>query len=192
MPGAPEPPDVTRLLRDARDGGSDARERLFERVYGELRRLAAGQLRNQRAGESWQPTALVNEAFLRMVDPAALDLEDRSHFFSVAVTVMRRVLVDHYRRRQAQKRGGGGARVTLHDPAQEDQGQRVDLLALDEALQELTKFDERKARVVELRFFGGLSVDEVADVLGVSKRTVESDWFFARAWLQSRLDAERA
>lgn len=186
---APEPREVTQLLRDARDGAEHARDELFHRVYDELRRLAAAQLRRQRAGSSWQPTALVHEAFLRMVDPADLDLADRSHFFSVAVTVMRRVLIDHYRKRQAIKRGGGGAQVTLHDPAADDPESGLDLLALDEALQVLTGLDERKARVVELRFFGGLSVDEVAAVLGVSRRTVESDWFFARAWLQSRLDA---
>lgn len=187
MPDA-EPHDVTRLLHEARDGDAAARERLFEKVYGELKRLAARQLDGQRADASWQPTALVNEAFVRMVEPARLDLEDRSHFFAVAVTVMRRVLVDHHRRRTAAKRGGGGARVTLHDAAA-DESRTVDVLALDEALTDLAAMDERKARVVELRFFGGLSVDEVAAVLQVSRRTVESDWFFARAWLQTRLEA---
>jgi RNA polymerase sigma factor (TIGR02999 family) len=186
---APEPHEVTRLLRDARDGGDEARAALFGRVYAELRRLAAAQLRRQRAGASWQPTALVNEAFLRMVDPAGLDLADRSHFFSVAVTVMRRVLIDHHRRRSAHKRGGLGAQVTLDEPVAAGGDSTIDLLALDEALQALAALDPRKARVVELRFFGGMTVEEVATLLEVSRRTVESDWFFARAWLQGRLEA---
>ena len=180
--------EVTKLLRAARDGEDTARDALFSRVYDELRRLAANQLRGPRADRSWQPTELVNEAFLRMVGPQQLDLADRAHFFAVAVTVMRRVLVDHHRRRSAEKRGGAGDRVTLDDPAATRPSQDVDVVELDAALEELTALDERKARIVELRFFGGLSVAEVADVLGVSKRTVESDWFFARAWLQSRLE----
>ncbi|MEZ5966924.1 MAG: ECF-type sigma factor [Planctomycetota bacterium] len=190
-PPMPEPHEVTRLLSDARAGVADAKDRLFERVYDELKQLAKGQLRRQRDGESWHPTALVHEAFVRMVDPTRLDLHDRAHFYAVAVTVMRRVLVDHYRRRTAGKRRGG-AQVTLHEPLAHGGAADVDILALDDALRDLAAMDERKARVVELRFFGGLSVDDVATALDVSKRTVESDWFFARAWLQTRLHAPEA
>ena len=180
---------VTELLHEAQGGDSTAQARLYERVYGELRGLAKAQL-GRNPGRSWQPTALVNEAFLRMVSPQDLSVADRSHFFATAVTVMRRVLVDHYRRQSSHKRGGDGARVTLHDADGKEPALDLDLLALDEALSELSAMDERKARVVELRFFGGLAVDEVAAALSVSKRTVEADWFFARAWLRSKLEGE--
>src|SRR5690606_18485975 len=128
-------------------------DRLFDRVYGDLRRLAAGQLRREHVAVSWQPTVLVHEAFLRMVDPAEVDLADRTHFFAVAANVMRRVLVDHHRRRNARKRGGSHARVTLQDGVAAGGDLDVDVLELDEALEALMALDERKARVVELRFF---------------------------------------
>ncbi len=185
----PSPPsDVTLLLRNARSGDDSAQTRLYERVYDELRRIAASQLARRPNAESWQPTALVNEAYLRMVAPKELDVSDRSHFFAVAVTVMRRVLVDQYRRQHMKKRSSDGARVTLDAALIESDTNDFDVLVLDEALTALAELDARKARVVELRFFGGLQVAEVAATLQVSRRTVESDWFFARAWLRTRLE----
>lgn len=179
---------LTLMLREARAGSTDARERLFARVYDELHALAGRQLHGDAARASMQPTMLVNEACLRLLDPDALEVEDRSHFFALAVTVMRRVLVDHYRRRQAARRGGGQLRVTLDENlAGGADAADVDVLELDAALTRLGELDERKARVVELRFFSGLSVPEVAQALGVSQRTVEADWFFARAWLRGAL-----
>lgn len=186
MPDA-NPNEVTGLLKNARKGDQSAKEQLFNQVYDELRNLAARQLRRTPQQMSWQPTMLVNEAYIRLLDPGNLDVEDRSHFFGIAVTVMRRVLVDHYRRQTAEKRGGGRVQVTLQDDAVTPE-QDLDVMSLDEALDRLSQMDERRSRVVELRFFGGLNMDEVADVLGVSKRTVESDWYFARAWLKAELE----
>jgi RNA polymerase sigma factor (TIGR02999 family) len=179
---------ITRMLRDARAGDEGARGELFERVYGELRALAAQQLARGTGG-TMQATVLVNEACLRLLDPRLLDVADRAHFFALAVTVMRRVLVDHHRRAHAARRGGERLRVTFDERLAEGDGgaHGYDVLALDEALDRLAALDARKARIVELRFFAGLSVPEVADALGVSTRTVESEWSFARAWLRGEL-----
>ncbi len=180
---------VTMLLRQARDGDSDARERLFAHVYGELRELAARQLQSERDALTWQPTALVNEAYVRLIDPAALELADRSHFFRLAVSVMRHVLVDEHRRRNAEKRGGDRLRITLVDSdlAKSDD-REFDVIDVHEALERLALLDERKSRVVELRFFGGFDLDRVAEILGVSRSTAKADWLMARAWLKSQLD----
>ena len=183
----PQHTAITLMLREARAGDTAARDSLFARVYDELHALAARQLRSG-GSQTMQPTALVNEACVRLLDPTTLDVADRSHFFALAVTVMRHVLVDHYRRSQAARRGGDLLRVTLDEHLIADGATAaIDVLALDQALDRLAALDERKARVVELRFFAGLSVPEVAATIGVSERTVEADWFFARAWLRGQL-----
>jgi RNA polymerase sigma factor (TIGR02999 family) len=179
---------TTLMLRDARTGDPAARDHLFARVYDELHQIAARELHGA-STPTMQPTALVNEACLRLLDTTRLDVADRSHFFALAATVMRRVLVDRYRRAHSGKRGGERLRVTLDERlAPGDEGlPALDVLALDDALARLALLDERKARVVELRFFAGLEVAEVAVVLGVSERTVATDWHFARAWLRGEL-----
>ena len=183
----PAPDDVTGLLRAWRGGSESALERLMPLVYGQLRLIARRHLRHERPDHSLQATALVNEAYLRLVDVNRVDYHDRAHFFAMAARVMRRVLVDHARARRYQKRGGSGVRVTLDDGlvAVGERGQ--DLVALDDALEALEKVAERKCRVVELRFFAGLSNEEAADALGVSTDTVMRDWSFAKTWLKREL-----
>ena len=188
--GDPAPPrgDVTLLLRRVGAGESEAIDRLFSVVYDELRALAGRQFRALPANHTLQPTALIHEAYLRLVRTDELELKDRAHFFALSSRVMRQLLVDHCRRRRAAKRGGGRVPMGLEDVAGPDQGTELPILELDEALQRLGALDERKSRVVELRFFGGLSVPEVAEVLEVSVRTVEADWTMARAWLKRELE----
>jgi RNA polymerase sigma-70 factor (ECF subfamily) len=186
----PAPADVTALLRAWRGGSEAALDRLMPLVHDELRQIARRHMRRERPGHSLQATALVNEAYLRLVDVNRIDWHDRAHFFAMASRVMRRVLVDSARARQYQKRGGGAVRVTLADDLVAAPGQGEDLIALDDALEALEKVAERKSRVVELRFFGGLSVDETAGVLGVSPDTVTRDWNFARSWLKRELRAK--
>ena len=162
-------------------------EHLVELVYTELRDLAGGYARGQRAGHTLQPTALVNEAFLKLAHGANPAWNDRAHFLAVAATAMRQVLTDHARARQAAKRGGAWEKVSLSELSLGQEAGEIDLLALDDALLKLKAFDERKHRVVELLFFGGLTVEEVARVLGLSTTTVEGEWRAARAWLAVRL-----
>jgi RNA polymerase sigma factor (TIGR02999 family) len=147
-------------------------------------------MRGERAGHSLQPTALVNEAYMRLMDARQVRWQDRSHFLAMSATIMRRILVDHARARQYQKRGGGAQRVTLVDGIGGSDERPHDVVALDDALEALARFDERKSRVVELRFFGGLGVDEIAHVLGVSRDTVMRDWKLAKAWLSRELTAK--
>jgi RNA polymerase sigma factor (TIGR02999 family) len=156
-------------------------------VYDELRRLAASYMRRERANHTLQPTALVHEAYLRMIDQKTAGWDDRTHFFGVAARIMRQVLVDHARKLNAAKRKKDRVQVSLDRVANPSRKEEIDLVALDEALRELAAFDERKSQVVELRFFAGLTLEEVAQALGVSKRTAESDWFMARAWLRDKL-----
>lgn len=181
--------DATVILSAAAAGDVAAAEQLLPLVYAELRALAASHLRRQRQDHTLQPTALVHEAFLRLIDQAAANWKSREHFYAVAALAMRQILADHARRKRAAKRGGGGWQRVGMEQALDAAlpGIDLDIVALDDALQALGKLDARKHRVVELRFFGGLSVDEVADVLGVSKTTVESDWRAARAWLNVEL-----
>jgi len=179
--------EVTLLLARAGQGDADATARLLEIAYEELRGLAGAYARGQRAGHTLQPTALVNEAFLKLVHGEPPAWNDRAHFIAVAATAMRQVLTDHARARQAAKRGGEWEKVSLSGLRIEDGGDEIDLIALDDALEKLRAFDERKHRVVELRFFGGLTVEEVARVLELSTTTVESEWRAARAWLAVRL-----
>lgn len=179
---AEAPNDVTVLLRAWADGDSAALERLIPLVYGNLRRLAGRQMRQEATGHTLQPTALVNEAYLRLMG-TDVSWQDRAHFFAVASRAMRRILVDAARARTADKRGGGNVKVELNPSLDGLPERGPELIALDDALDALAAFDERKARVVELKFFGGLSVDETADVLKISPRSVMRDWQFARAWL---------
>lgn len=179
----PRPSEVTLLLADVRAGRAGAADRLFPLVYDELRRLAASYLRRERRDHTLQPTALVHEAFLRLVGAEDQRWESRAHFLAVAARAMRRILIDHARGRHAQKRGGKAAKVSLADLDQPAVDRDDYLIALDEALERLGRLDERQARVVELRFFGGLTIEEAAAVLGVSHATVERDWNVAKAWL---------
>jgi RNA polymerase sigma factor (TIGR02999 family) len=189
---AAEEPDrgtTTDLLVAARGAGDGALERLLPVVYDELRRLAASYLKKEAHGHTLQPTALAHEAWLRMVDATRVDWRDRAQFLAIAARMMRHVLVDHARAKKAAKRGGGQERVTMVDAAAPAGASALDVLDVDDALEELGRMDPRKARVVELRFFGGLTEQEAAHALGVSATTVEDDWRFARAWLHRRLGA---
>jgi RNA polymerase sigma factor (TIGR02999 family) len=179
--------DVTQMLQAWRGGDHAAFERLVEAVYAELHHIARRCMAGERGGHSLQPTALVNEAYLRLIDTQGVQWQNRQHFLSMAARQMRRVLVDIARARGFQKRGGDAGHVTFsHDlPAVQEPGR--DLVALDDALDALAKLDERKARVVELRFFGGLSVEESAHALDVSADTVTRDWKMAKAWLLREL-----
>ena len=175
--------EVTQLLIAWSDGDESALERLAPLVQAELQRIARHYLQAEQPGHLLQTTALVNEAWLRLIDWRQVSWQNRAHFFSVAAQLMRRVLVDEARERQAQKRGGDALRVSLSAAAGVTGEQGVELLALDTALRELAALDARKCRIVELRFFGGLSVEETAEVLQVSQRTVMREWSFAQTWL---------
>jgi RNA polymerase sigma factor (TIGR02999 family) len=183
---------VTELLVLWRQGDRQAQEQLMSLVYADLRRRAAGYLRSERSGHTLQPTALVHEAYLRLLDQDRVVWQNRAHFLAIAASMMRRVLMDYGRRQKRQKRGGAGTRVTLDDAFAPVSPRALDFLALDEALTELAALDEQQARIVELRAFGGLSVDETAEVLGVSAPTVKRHWAFALAWLQQRLRSPAA
>jgi len=168
-------------------GDAEALDRLIPLVHGELRRIARRCMAGERAGHSLQATALINEAYLRLVDGKAVAWHDRTHFLAVAARVMRRILVDHARARGYQKRGGDAARITFDEAVVVTRDPPADYVALDEALEALGKFDPRKSRVIELRFFGGLSVEETAAVLAVSVDTVTRDWRLAKAWLRREM-----
>ena len=178
--------DVCTLLRAWSDGDQSALDKLAPIVYDELRRLAGHYLSRERTGHSLQATALVNEAYLRLVDYKRMRWENRAHFFAVSAQLMRRILVDHARRHNL-KRGGGVQHIALEDTAVVGGGRAENLVVLDDAMQALARIDPRKAHVVELRFFGGLSVEETAEVLKVSPVTVMRDWNTARAWLHREI-----
>ena len=185
--------DVTALLRAWNEGDVDARDRATALVYGELRRRAAAHLRRERREHTLQPTALVHEAYLRLIDQRPAVWQNRAQFLAVLSRMMRRVLVDHARARLAIKRSGQWARLTLTDADElAGSGIQIDLLDLDVALDRLAAFDARKSRVAELRFFGGLSLTEMGHVLEVSPKTVERDWQMARAWLFKALSGARS
>jgi RNA polymerase sigma factor (TIGR02999 family) len=181
--------DVTTLLRSWRGGNQDALERMVPLVYHELRGIAGRLMRGERADHTLQATALVHEAYARLVD-AEVDWQDRSHFFAVAARQMRRVLVDHAKARGRVKRGGGRERLTLEESIVVAPGQTQSLLDLDDALTRLEQLDERKAKVIELHFFGGLTYDETAEALGISAATVDRDLRFAKAWLYRELESD--
>jgi len=183
----PHPHDLTALLVEWTRGDEAALERLTPIVYGELKRLARIQMAGERPGHVLQATALVNEAYLRLVDLTAMQWRDRAHFFAMAARLMRRILVDFARSRRYQKRGGGAEPVTLGHAEGIPAREPSDLIAIDRALDALAAVDPRKSRLVELRFFGGLTLDEAAEVLKVSRDTVKRDWKFARSWLAREL-----
>jgi RNA polymerase sigma factor (TIGR02999 family) len=184
---APSPDNVTEMLLDWSRGDPEALDKLIPVVYADLRRQAARYLRRERQGHSLQTTALIHEAYLRLVDQENVQWQSRAHFFGIAARMMRQILVDHARRQQAGKRGGAERPLPLDEALIGSVEPGVDLVALDEALGRLAALNERQSRVVELRYFGGLSVEETAEVLGVSPATVKNDWTIARAWLRRQL-----
>jgi RNA polymerase sigma-70 factor, ECF subfamily len=180
---ASDSPSVTRLLRAWSGGDSDALDRLVPLVYEELRRRARRYMARENPGNTLQPTALVNEVYLRLVDAAEVRWQDRAHFYAIAAQMMRRILVDAARARGSAKRGGPGVKIALDERFAAAPAADRELLALDDAIEALSRKDPRKAKVVELRFFGGLSLQETAEALQVSEDTVGRDWNFAKAWL---------
>ena len=179
---------VTQLLVEWGGGDRAALDRLLPLVFDELRRLAASYLRRERAGHTLQPTALVNEAYLRLIDQEGAQWQNRAPFFGIAANLMRQILVDHARQRSADKRGGSQLqRLSLTQAERLVKQEELDVLALNEALERLAEFDPQQARIVELKFFGGLTIEETAEVLGVSHATVEREWKLARAWLRREL-----
>jgi RNA polymerase sigma factor (TIGR02999 family) len=179
--------EVTRLLVAWGNGDRAALDRLMPLVHTELRRLARHYISRERPGHTLQSTALVNEAYLRLVEQESMRWENRTHFFGIAAHLMRQILVDHARSRQAAKRGGGQYRLSLSRVDRSASAPDLDLLALDEALGRLEALDPQKSRIVELRYFGGLGIEETAEVIGISPATVKRDWSMARAWLRSEL-----
>lgn len=184
---APRVEDVTSLLIASSSGDQEALNRLLPLVYDELRRLADRYLHRERSDHTLQATALVHEAYLRLIDQK-VSWANRAHFFGVAAEMMRRILIDHARSRQAAKRGSGGIKMSLDDVLELSDERAADLIALDEALKDLADFDAQKARVVELRFFGGLSIEETAAVMGVGTATITRQWRLAKAWLYHELN----
>jgi RNA polymerase sigma factor (TIGR02999 family) len=186
------PENLTALLQSWQGGDRDALDRVMAVVYDELRALAARHLSHERAGHTLQPTALVHEAYLRLAGQQQVDWKNRAYFFGAAATIMRRILVDHARRRARDKRGGGVAVVPLEQAPEPVEaattGAGIDVASLDEALERLAALDARQARVVELRYFSGMTVDEIAAVMSLSPGTVKRDWTVARAWLFAELD----
>jgi len=181
--------DVTQLLQAWHQGDAGALDRLLPLVYDELRRVARARLRRERPGHTLQATALVHEAYLRLVGAGGTTPQNRTHLFAVAARMMRQILVDHARRKEARKRGGAATMVALHESVPAPDIALVDILALDEALTELNALDPRLCRVVELKFFAGLNIDEAAQALAVSPATIERDWTVSKAWLHQRLSS---
>ncbi len=177
------PEEVSQLLLDLKSGDRAALDRLLPLVYQELRRLAHHYMRQERAGATLQTTALVNEAYLRLVDYKRMSWQSRAHFFAVAAQVMRRILVDQARSRDYAKRGGGARKVSLDEAAIVSKERSAEVIAVDDALMSLEAWDQRKAKIVELRFFGGLSIEETAEVMNLSPTTVQREWRSAKAWL---------
>ena len=178
---------TTELINQSLDGDHEAADQLIQKVYEKLHSLAEQLLRHESPAHTLQPTALVNEAYMRMVDQKKVDWKGTTHFYAVSARMMRRILVDHARGKKRFKRGGGMDRIQLSDDIVVSNRDDEDVLAVDEAIEKLAELQPRQAQVVELRFFGGLSVAQVAETLGVSKRTIESDWTVLRAWLRREL-----
>ena len=187
-----QPHEITQLLAEWSEGNQAALDKLYPLVYNELRRLAHGYLRRERKGHTLQTTALINEAYLRLVDQKQVHWANRSHFFAISAQIMRRILIDHARRYDYAKRGGGALRISLDEAAVVAKERARELLMLDEALNGLAKIDPRRGRVVELRYFGGLNNEEIAGVLKISENTVTRDWNMARAWLYQELSGSVA
>ena len=189
MPSSPQ--QVTELLQAWSQGDETALEKLIPLVHGELRRLAKRYMARERPGHTLQTTALINEAYLRLVNSKNVRWQNRAHFFAVSAQLMRRILVDFARSRNYQKRGGGAVQVSLVEALEASDERGADLIALDDALNTLAEVDARKSQVVELRFFGGLSVEETAEVLKVSPDTVMRDWKMAKVWLLREMSGEK-
>jgi len=185
------PDHVTQLLIDCSNGSQDAFKQLFPLVYEELRRLAHRYMTQERAGHTLQTTAVVHEAYLRLIDQKHVQWQNRAHFFAIASQMMRRILITHAQSHAYAKRGGGALKVSLDEAAVLSPERASDLIALDEALKGLTAIDPRRSQVVELRFFGGLSNEEIAEVLNISTNTVTRDWNVAKAWLHREMSKER-
>jgi RNA polymerase sigma factor (TIGR02999 family) len=182
--------NITELLVGYGRGDKEALDQLMPLVYDELRRQAARYLRRERPGNTLQTTALIHEAYVRLVDQRNVQWQNRAHFFGIAAQLMRRILVDHARAKKRVKRGGSDVRVSLGDATVAVKGQDLDVVALDEALQRLAQIDEQQSRVVELRFFSGLTVEETAEVMHISTATVKRDWSMAKAWLHRELSGD--
>lgn len=185
------PKSVTQLLAAWGEGDQTALDQLVPLVHKELRQLARRYMNHERQGHTLQTTALVNEAYLRLVEQRSVRWQNRAHFFAIAAQLMRRILVDYSRRRQYQKRGGGAVQVSLAEAESLSNERTTDLVALDDALKSLAEIDPRRSQVVELRFFGGLSIEETAEVLKVSPTTIERDWTLAKAWLHKTVTGDR-
>ncbi len=183
---------VPRLLTGIQSGDRVSAEQLLPIVYDQLRDIAARQMRGEAENNTLQPTALVHEAYLKLVDQSRVNWKGRTHFVAVAAQAMRRILVDHARHRQALKRGGAFQRITLDERLAVEWQSDQDLLSLECALEKLSQLDQRQAQIVEMRFFGGLQIDEVAEALGMSKRSVEREWMMIRAWLRRELSESRS
>jgi RNA polymerase sigma-70 factor (ECF subfamily) len=184
----PGPHQVTTLLKEWSDGDETALEQLMPLVYDELHRLAHQHMRREKRGNVLQTSALINEAYLRLVDEPRVHWQNRAHFFGIAARLMRRILVDEARKRNSAKRGGGAIQVSLNEATSVAQEQAANVVALDDALRSLEAIDSRQSEIVELRFFGGMSIEETAGVLKVSPGTVMRDWTFARAWLRNEMN----
>jgi RNA polymerase sigma factor (TIGR02999 family) len=185
----PKPHEITQLLSNVQQKQPGAEEQLLGMVYNELRHIAAAYMRRERPGHTLQPTALVHEAYLQLVDQTRVNWQSRAHFFGVASRLMRRILVDHARSHLAEKRGGSAQKLSLDEAIGVARRREVALDAMDDALNTLAEVDPRQSRIVELRFFGGLTVEETAEVLGTSTATVEREWRMAKAWLHGQLQA---
>ncbi|MCY7347479.1 MAG: sigma-70 family RNA polymerase sigma factor [Pyrinomonadaceae bacterium] len=181
--------DITQLLSDYKAGKKDALNELFPLVYGELRKLAASRMRNERGDHTLQPTALVHEAYLRLIEQHSTDWQNRAHFFGLAAEMMRRILVNHAVKNNADKRFGNQTRLALDEIVDFTSGSDINLVSLDEALNKLAEFDPKQAKIIELKFFGGLTNEEIAEVTGVSDSTVKREWRIAKAWLHEQLKA---
>lgn len=179
---------ISVILKDWSGGNQASADVLLSLVYDELRKIAAQYLRRERSGHTLQPTALVHEAYIKLIDISDINWQDRAHFFAVSANVMRHILVDHARARLSEKRGGGAQRIAIDDAISLSSEPDLDLLAVDEALNELAVFDEQQSRIVELRFFGGLTIEETAHVAGISQATVKREWTMAKAWLFRKLN----
>ncbi|HUK89611.1 MAG TPA: sigma-70 family RNA polymerase sigma factor [Blastocatellia bacterium] len=178
---------VTQLLINWSNGDRTALDEMLPLVYNDLKHIAINRLRGERPGHTLQPTALVHEAYLRLVEQDRVNWKNRAQFFGIAAEMMRRILINHAVARSAAKRGGDAVRVSLSAAENQASQEGVNLIALDDAMKKLAEFDERKSRIVELKFFGGLSIEEIGEVLGVSHATVEREWSLARAWLQREI-----
>ena len=190
MVSAPPRQEVTQVLVDWNKGDQNAPDRLMPLVYEELRKLARNYLQRERSDHTLQATGLVHEAYLRLVDQDSMSWQNRAHFFAVAAQVMRRILVDHARSHRAEKRGGDREKIAFDEALAPSDEKAVDLIALDDALQDLGRFDPRQSRIVELRFFGGLTNEEIGEVLEISPRTIKREWRLAKAWLRREIKGE--